>query len=118
MDLPGVGPRLRERLREHYGDEEKALKAVRDGDLLGLCSTLSERQALQLVQYARALKFRVSPDEFLATDEAVRIYSLLISRLAGFAQKISSSGANQKWRILQVASFIFPFGAIYLTEKE
>ena len=85
VDLPGVGPRLRERLREHYGDEEKALKAVRDGDLLGLCSTLSERQALQLVQYARALKFRVSPDEFLATDEAVRIYSLLISRLAGFA---------------------------------
>ncbi|HQI54631.1 MAG TPA: DNA mismatch repair protein MutS, partial [Methanothrix soehngenii] len=85
MDLPGVGPRLRERLREHYGDEEKALQAVRDGDLLGLCSTLSERQALQLVQYARALKFRVSPDEFLATDEAVRIYSLLISRLAGFA---------------------------------
>ncbi|MFZ3134108.1 MAG: DNA mismatch repair protein MutS, partial [Methanothrix sp.] len=85
MDLPGVGPRLRERLREHYGDEEKALQAVKDGDLSGLCRTLSERQALQLVQYARALKFGVSPDEFLATDEAVRVYSLLISRLAGFA---------------------------------
>ncbi len=84
-DLPGVGPRLRERLREHYGDEEKAMQAVQDGDLPGLCRTLSERQALQLVQHARARKFNVSPDEFLATDEAVRIYSLLITRLAGFA---------------------------------
>ncbi len=58
MDLPGVGPRLRERLKEHYGDE---------------------------VQHARARQFDVSRDEFLATDEAVRIYSLIISRLAEFA---------------------------------
>ncbi len=56
-----------------------------EGDVPGLCRVLSERQALQLVQYARARKFNVSPEEFLATDEAVRIYSQLISRLAGFA---------------------------------
>ena len=85
MDLPGVGPRLRERLREHYGDEEKALQAVLEEDVPGLCRVLSERQALQLVQYARARQFNVSPDEFLATDESARVYSFLISRLAGFA---------------------------------
>ncbi|MGB4678865.1 MAG: DNA mismatch repair protein MutS, partial [Methanothrix sp.] len=85
MDLPGVGPRLRERLKEHYGDEKKALQAVWEGDVPGLCRVLSERQALQLVQHARARQFDVSRDEFLATDEAVRIYSLIISRLAEFA---------------------------------
>jgi len=85
VDLPGVGPRSRERLIEHYGDEEKALQAVQAGDVPGLCRVLSERQALQLVQYARAQEYNVSNEEFLATDEAERIYSLLISRLAGFA---------------------------------
>jgi DNA mismatch repair protein MutS2 len=85
VDLPGVGSRMRERLLEHYGDEEKALQAVLNGDVPGLCKALSERQALSLVQYARGLKYGVSPDEFLATDEAVKIYSMLISRMAGFA---------------------------------
>lgn len=56
-----------------------------EGDVPSLCRTLSERQALQLVQYARARLFKVSPGEFLATEEAARVYSLLISRLAGFA---------------------------------
>jgi uncharacterized Ntn-hydrolase superfamily protein len=85
VDLPGVGSRIRERLLEHYGDEEKALQAVLNGDASGLCKALSERQALLLVQYARGLKYKVMPDEFLATDEAVKIYSMLISKMAGFA---------------------------------
>ncbi len=85
VDLPGVGSRIRERLLEHYGDEEKALQAVLNGDAPGLCKAVSERQALLLVQYARGLKYNVMPDEFLATDEAVKIYSMLISKIAGFA---------------------------------
>ncbi len=76
---------MRERLLEHYGDEEKALQAVLNGDAPGLCKAVSERQALLLVQYARGLKYKVMPDEFLATDEAVKIYSMLISKMAGFA---------------------------------
>ncbi|MBK7386166.1 MAG: hypothetical protein IPI63_05355 [Methanothrix sp.] len=41
VDLPGVGPRLRERLKEHYGDEKKALQAVWEGDVPGLCRVLA-----------------------------------------------------------------------------
>lgn len=84
-DLPGVGSRIRERLIEQYGDEEKALQAVMDPDLAGLCRTLSERQALLLVRNARALLYGVSPDQFLATDEAKRVFESLISRLSGYA---------------------------------
>ena len=85
VDLPGVGSRLRERLIEQYGDEEKALQAVLNADVAGLCRALSERQALLLVSHARGLKYDVAPGQFLATDEAARIYQMLISRLAGYA---------------------------------
>ncbi|MDD4653147.1 MAG: DNA mismatch repair protein MutS, partial [Methanothrix sp.] len=85
MDLPGVGSRIRERLLEQYGDEEKALQAILDADVSGLCRALSERQALLLVSYARGMKFSVAPDQFLATDEAARIQQAVISRLASYA---------------------------------
>ena len=85
VDLPGVGSRIRERLLEQYGDEEKALQAVLNADVAGLCRALSERQALLLVQHARGLKYAVKPEQFLATDEAARIQQTLISHLASYA---------------------------------
>jgi hypothetical protein len=85
VDLPGVGSRIRERLLEQYGDEEKALQAVLNGDVAGLCRALSERQALLLVQHARGLKYAVTPEQFLATDEAARIQQMVISRMAVYA---------------------------------
>ena len=72
-DLPGVGSRIKERLIEQYGDEKKALKAILDTDVAGLCRALSERQALLLVQHASGLRYGVMPEQFLATDEAARI---------------------------------------------
>jgi len=83
--MPGVGSRIRERLLEQYGDEEKALQAVLDADVAGLCRALSERQALLLVQHARGLKYAVTPEQFLATDEAARIQQTLTSHLASYA---------------------------------
>jgi DNA mismatch repair protein MutS2 len=85
VDLPGVGSRIRERLVEQYGDEEKALQAVLNADVAGLCRALSERQALLLVAHARGLRYAVTPEQFLATDEAARIQQTLISHLAGYA---------------------------------
>jgi hypothetical protein len=85
VDLPGVGSRIRERLLEQYGDEEKALQAVLNADVAGLCRALSERQALLLVQYAKGLEYAVTPEQFLATDEATRIQQTLISHLASYA---------------------------------
>jgi hypothetical protein len=85
VDLPGVGSRIRERLLEHYGSEENALEAVSRGDVAGLSMVMSERQALSLVQHARGMKYGVKPEDFLATDEAIKIYQVLISRLAGYA---------------------------------
>jgi DNA mismatch repair protein MutS2 len=85
VDLPGIGTRIRERLMEHYGDEAKALEAVSRGDVASLTKALSERQALTLIQYSRGLKYDVKPDDFLATDEVVKSYQMLVSRLSGYA---------------------------------
>ena len=85
LDLPGIGSRIRERLMEHYGDEEKALHAVSSGDVASLTNALSERQALTLIQYSRGLKYDVKPDDFLATDEVVKAYQMLVSRISGYA---------------------------------
>jgi len=85
VDLPGVGSRIRERLLENYGSEENALDAVLKGDVEGLCKVLSERQAFSLVQSAKGLKYGCISDDFLATDEVLKIYRMLISRMASFA---------------------------------
>jgi len=85
VDLPGVGTRIRERLIENYKGEENALQAIIDGDVAGLARSLSERQALSLVQYAQGIKYGVKPDDLLATDEVLKVYQMLISRLAGYA---------------------------------
>ncbi|HNX08976.1 MAG TPA: DNA mismatch repair protein MutS [Methanothrix sp.] len=84
-DLPGVGSRIRDRLIEQYGDEDRAVQAVLQADVAGLCRSLSERQALLLVQHARGLRYAVRPDQFLATDEAIKIQQALVVRLAGYA---------------------------------
>jgi len=101
-----VGSRIRERLLEQYGDEEKALQAILNADVAGLCRALSERQALLLVSHARGLKYDITPEQFLATDEAARIQQMLISRLAGYAhteyarQKIGTLFASSSEELL------------------
>jgi DNA mismatch repair protein MutS2 len=106
VDLPGVGSRIRERLMENYGDEDHALQAIIAGDVAGLAKCLSERQALSLVQYARGIKYGVKPDDFLATEEVLKVYQMLISRLAAYAhteyarQKIATLFASSSPELL------------------
>ena len=84
-DLPGVGQRIRERLIEQYGDEQRAVEAILTGDVSGLAMAVSERQALLLVRHGRCLKHSIAPDQFLATEEAARVQEKLIELLSGYA---------------------------------
>ena len=84
-DLPGVGQRIRERLIEQYGDEQRAVEAVLAGDLSGLTVAVSERQALLLIRHGRCLRHSIVPDQFLATEEAARVHEKLIELLSGYA---------------------------------
>lgn len=83
-DIPGVGAKLNEKLVAYYGDEDAALESILKGDVAGLLGMrgMSQRQATTLVQRARGAKYGVSPSDFLATEEAVRIYESLMELLA------------------------------------
>jgi DNA mismatch repair protein MutS2 len=84
-EIPGVGSRTRDRLIGHFGSEEQAVEAISRGDVAGLARATSERQALSMVQWARAAEFGAEPDRFLATEEARRICEDLKKKLAGYA---------------------------------
>jgi len=94
-DIPGVGAKLSDRLVAHYGDEEKALEALLAGDVAGLLQMrgMSLRQAAALAQRARGAKCGISPADFLATEEAVRIYESLMGELA---RSVHTEYAKQK----------------------
>lgn len=84
-DLPGVGSRIKERLKGHYGSEDAALDAVLKGDIVGLMHVVSERQALLLAKWATGIRYGQNPDEFLSTDEAAVLYQSLVSKIAAYA---------------------------------
>ena len=78
-----MGAKLEERLVTHYGDEDRALDVLLEGNVAGLLAVkgMSQRQAVNLVQRAQGMKHGVAPADFLATDEAIRIYEELMGRL-------------------------------------
>jgi DNA mismatch repair protein MutS2 len=85
IDIPGIGTRMRDRLIGQYASEELALDAVLKGDVSGLLTVVSERQAIAMAQWAIGMHYGVKPGDFLATDEAKRIYQMLIERIAKYA---------------------------------
>ncbi|HOT06464.1 MAG: DNA-binding protein MutS2 [Methanosaeta sp. PtaB.Bin039] len=84
-DIPGIGPRLKERLVQHFGSEEAALQVVLGGDVAALSGAVSERQAVSLARFASAVRHRVRPEDFLATEEAGRVCDQILRIIAGFA---------------------------------
>ncbi|HOK58282.1 MutS-related protein [Methanothrix sp.] len=102
QDIPGVGPRLRERLLSHFGSEEMALRAIADEDMEDLRAAIGERQAIATVRAARGLRYHVSPESFLATDEAERIYRAVLNRMA--------EHANTAYARMRIAT-LFPSGS-------
>lgn len=102
QDIPGIGPRLRERLISHFGSEETALRAIADEDMEYLKAAIGERQAVATVRAARGLRYRVSPESFLATDEAERIYRAVLKRI--------EEHANTTYAKMRIAT-LFPSGS-------
>jgi len=72
-------------LLEHCGSEEMALEVILAGDVEELLKVVSERQALSLAQWAKGVQHGAGTDEFLATDEAVNIYEMLLSKIRSYA---------------------------------
>ncbi|MCJ7445426.1 MAG: DNA mismatch repair protein MutS [Methanotrichaceae archaeon] len=85
MDIPGVGSRIRNKLVEHFGSEDDALKIILQGDVASLRNILNEKQALFLIQWMQGSKYNSNPSNFLANEEAIRIYEKIISKMREYA---------------------------------
>ncbi|WP_232840827.1 MULTISPECIES: MutS-related protein [Methanothrix] len=108
QDIPGVGPRLRERLLSYFESEEMALRAIADEDMNDLRAAIGERHAIATVRAARGLRYGVSPESFLATDEAERIYRTILNRIA--------EHANTAYAIMRIST-LFPSGSPELIKE-
>ncbi len=84
--LPGVGPRIAERLIAFFGGEEEALSAIEAGQVDRVAEALgSYRKAVRIIRVYRAAVAGYAPDELLATQEARKLYSELLSLISSMA---------------------------------
>ena len=84
--LPGVGPRIAERLVAFFGSEEEALAAIEGGQADRVAEALgSYRKAVKLIRAYNAAVAGYDPEEFLATGEARDLYAEIIEIISALA---------------------------------
>ncbi|NOZ88941.1 MAG: AAA family ATPase [Crenarchaeota archaeon] len=84
--VPGVGEKVREKLVEHFGSEQEAVKAIVEARVDELAEALgSYRKAVRLIQAARASMEGFSPAEMFGTPDARRLFEKLVETLASSA---------------------------------
>lgn len=86
-ELPGIGEKVAERLTEYFGSEEKALKAISEGDITSISEVrgVSHTFALSLVRDAQARAKGCFISDFLKTKEAVDLYARLLDLIKSFS---------------------------------
>jgi DNA mismatch repair protein MutS2 len=86
-ELHGIGERVADRLVEHFGSEDAALKAICEGDIASLSEVngVSHNFALSLARDARSRVEGCSISDFLKTKEALDLYSRLLELIKSFA---------------------------------
>ncbi len=82
--LPGVGPQLATRIREHFGTDDAFFDAARNQDLQAIRQVegLTDRRAVDLVLAARGDH---TPERFLATPAARKVHDRIMERLLSYA---------------------------------
>ncbi len=85
-ELYGIGERVADRLIEHFGSEDAALKAICEGDIASLSEVngVSHSFALAISRDARSRVDGCSISDFLKTKEALDLYSRLMELIKSF----------------------------------
>ncbi len=80
-DIPGIGRKTAERLKDSFGSEESALEEIRNGDVVSLSSVsdLSEGDASRIIKNAIAEEYR--SENPLKTESLSDIYGDLLNRI-------------------------------------
>ena len=88
--IPGVGPRLAQKLVDLFGSEDAALNIIINAQVATLASIpgVGKKKALDLVQEAYTIREGISALEVLKTADIQEIYHRIISIIQTFANSV------------------------------
>ena len=88
--IPGVGPRLVQKLISVFGTEETALDNILNAQIATLASIsgVGKKKALDIVQEAYAIREGISAFEVLKTEDIREIYSRLLAIIQSYANSM------------------------------
>ncbi|MFX1318982.1 MAG: helix-hairpin-helix domain-containing protein [Promethearchaeota archaeon] len=88
--IPGVGPRLVQKLIDVFGSEEAALSIITNAQVATLAAIpgVGNKKALDIVQEAYALREGISPFEVLKTEDIKELYSQILAIIQTYANSI------------------------------
>jgi len=85
-DIPGIGEKTAQRLIEHFGSETAAMDIFSRHDIAAVAAIpgIGEKNAIGLVQAFIFKDENISPDDFLKTREAWRVYKKLLDTIKSY----------------------------------
>ena len=83
-DIPGVGKILATNIVKHFGSEEKAIEAIKSGQITELASVsgLSQNKAISIVRRAYEVLLDAKLDDVLTTADVRNIYDKIIELIS------------------------------------
>ncbi|MCL7412560.1 MAG: helix-hairpin-helix domain-containing protein [ANME-2 cluster archaeon] len=97
-DIPGIGDKTARRLLEHFESYEEVMKAFAQRNVTAIAAVpgIGEKNAIALVQAYIFKDENISPDDFLRTREAHRVYRRLLDIIKSYT---STAYARDKLNI-------------------
>lgn len=88
--IPGIGPRLAQKLIDVFGSEDSALEIIANAQVALLASIpgVGKKTALEIVQDAYAIREGISAFEVLKTEDIREIYNQILTIIKSYANSI------------------------------
>ena len=88
--IPGVGPRLVQKLITVFGSEDAAINVISNAQVASLAGIpgVGKKRALDIVQEAYALREGISAFEVLKTEDIQEIYTRILTIIQSYANSL------------------------------
>ena len=102
--IPGVGPRLVQKLITVFGSEDAAINVISNAQVASLAGIpgVGKKKALDIVQEAYALREGISAFEVLKTEDIQEIYTRILTIIQSYANSLfAKDKLSHSWKMVQ-----------------